>query len=93
MAARKRLRHIVEVARERHVFLQLVRSLPTLQPRGDRRSLAGAMDGEDLYDEFGNYIGPDLESDESEAEEGEGEGGGEEGDMVRVHGEGERGIT
>lgn len=26
------------------------------------------MDG-DLYDEFGNYIGPELESDESEAEE------------------------
>ena len=26
------------------------------------------MDG-DLYDEFGNYIGPDLESDESEEEE------------------------
>ena len=26
------------------------------------------MDG-DLYDEFGNYIGPELESDESEPEE------------------------
>ena len=26
------------------------------------------MDG-DLYDEFGNYIGPELESDESEGEE------------------------
>ena len=26
------------------------------------------MDG-DLYDEFGNYIGPELESDESEDEE------------------------
>lgn len=26
------------------------------------------MDG-DLYDEFGNYIGPELESDESEADE------------------------
>ena len=26
------------------------------------------MDG-DLYDEFGNYIGPELESDESAAEE------------------------
>ena len=26
------------------------------------------MDG-DLYDEFGNYIGPDIESDESEVEE------------------------
>lgn len=26
------------------------------------------MDG-DLYDEFGNYIGPDLESDEEEEEE------------------------
>ena len=33
-----------------------------------------AMDG-DLYDEFGNYIGPELESDESEGEEErEGEG-------------------
>ena len=29
------------------------------------------MDGGDLYDEFGNYIGPELESDESEAEEEE----------------------
>lgn len=39
------------------------------------------MDG-DLYDEFGNYIGPELESDESEEEEGEREyeGGG---DLVR----------
>jgi len=27
-----------------------------------------ALDG-DLYDEFGNYIGPELESDESEGEE------------------------
>ena len=27
-----------------------------------------AMDG-DLYDEFGNYIGPELDSDESEEEE------------------------
>ena len=26
------------------------------------------MDG-DLYDEFGNYIGPDLDSDEEEVEE------------------------
>jgi len=26
------------------------------------------MDG-DLYDEFGNYIGPDLDSDEEEEEE------------------------
>ena len=31
------------------------------------------MDGE-LYDEFGNYIGPDLESDESEEEEDAQEG-------------------
>ena len=32
------------------------------------------MDG-DLYDEFGNYVGPELESDESEGEEErEGEG-------------------
>ena len=29
------------------------------------------MDGGDLYDEFGNYIGPELESEESEAEEEE----------------------
>lgn len=28
------------------------------------------MDG-DLYDEFGNYIGPELESDQSSAEEEE----------------------
>lgn len=38
------------------------------------------MDG-DLYDEFGNYIGPDLESDESEGEqEQEGYGGEREED-------------
>ena len=29
------------------------------------------MDGGDMYDEFGNYIGPELESDESEKEEEE----------------------
>ena len=27
------------------------------------------MEGGDMYDEFGNYIGPELESDESEKEE------------------------
>lgn len=42
------------------------------------------MDGEDLYDEFGNYIGPDLESDDSEGEGGGEEGGDEEEEMVRV---------
>ena len=31
------------------------------------------MDAGDLYDEFGNYIGPDIESDESEKEEEEDE--------------------
>ncbi len=30
------------------------------------------MDG-DLYDEFGNYIGPELESDDSEGEGGDGD--------------------
>lgn len=35
-------------------------------PRGIAAFLS--MDG-DLYDEFGNYIGPEIESDESEAEE------------------------
>ena len=29
------------------------------------------MDAGDMYDEFGNYIGPDIESDESEKEEEE----------------------
>jgi hypothetical protein len=29
------------------------------------------MDGNDLYDEFGNYIGPALESEESSPEETE----------------------
>lgn len=43
------------------------------------------MDGEDLYDEFGNYIGPDLESDESEGEGGEEEGVDEGEELVRVH--------
>ena len=42
------------------------------------------MDGEDLYDEFGNYIGPDLESDDSEGEGGEEEGGDEGEEMVRA---------
>lgn len=39
------------------------------------------MDGGDLYDEFGNYIGPELDSDESEDEDGRGDGdaGSEEG--------------
>ena len=33
----------------------------------------------DLYDEFGNYVGPDLESkDETNSEEEEGVGGGQE---------------
>lgn len=31
-------------------------------------NLVWSMDG-DLYDEFGNYIGPELESDESSAED------------------------
>ena len=31
------------------------------------------MEGGDMYDEFGNYIGPDIESDESEKEEEEDE--------------------
>ena len=35
------------------------------------------MDG-DLYDEFGNYIGPELESDDSEGEEDQEEYGGQE---------------
>ena len=30
-----------------------------------------AMDAGDMYDEFGNYIGPDIESDESEKGEEE----------------------
>ena len=29
------------------------------------------MESGDMYDEFGNYIGPELESDESEKEENE----------------------
>ena len=29
------------------------------------------MDAGDMYDEFGNYIGPDIESDESEKGEEE----------------------
>lgn len=36
------------------------------------------MEG-DLYDEFGNYIGPELESDESEEEEGDREEDEEQG--------------
>ena len=41
------------------------------------------MDG-DLYDEFGNYIGPELGSDESEGEE---EKYGREEEEVRREGE------
>lgn len=29
------------------------------------------MDGDQIYDEFGNYIGPELDSDESEEEKEE----------------------
>ncbi len=45
------------------------------------------MDG-DLYDEFGNYVGPELDSDESEGEEEkEGYGGErEEEEEVRTLG-------
>ncbi len=38
-----------------------------------------SMDG-DLYDEFGNYIGPELESDDSEAEGGDEGRGLDQGD-------------
>ncbi|CAI8001672.1 116 kDa U5 small nuclear ribonucleoprotein component, partial [Geodia barretti] len=53
------------------------------------------MDAGDMYDEFGNYIGPDIESDESEKgeeeeeerEEGSDDGEGEEGMEVAERGE------
>lgn len=51
------------------------------------------MDG-DLYDEFGNYVGPELESDESEGEEereGEGEEEEEEVEAMETAEEPERG--
>ena len=38
--------------------------------RPQTSSSRATMDG-DLYDEFGNYIGPELESDESEEEHDE----------------------
>ena len=41
------------------------------------------MEG-DLYDEFGNYIGPELESDESDEEAGEEKRFAGGGDEVRV---------
>ncbi len=41
------------------------------------------MDG-DLYDEFGNYIGPDLESDDSEGEGGNEGRGLDQGDDEEV---------
>ena len=38
------------------------------------------MDGEDLYDEFGNYIGPDInDEDDSDSESGSGSGEDEDG--------------
>ena len=46
------------------------------------------MEGE-LYDEFGNYIGPELESDESDEEAGEEKrfaGGGDEVRILSRHG-------
>ena len=50
------------------------------------------MEG-DLYDEFGNYIGPELESDESDEETGEERRFASTGDEVRAFLISRRGYT